>query len=119
MGELDFIFNKSKYGGVWHVVENLVATTFGLEKTTRIGGDGRPYWVVREAAIQFEGDPICHQGGKLIAGGRDWGHWENYGKPDETLIFKAVKQRLYAHGIENMPMPLCTRCARKAGINLG
>jgi hypothetical protein len=113
----DFIFNRSTYGKVWHVVENVKIETFPAEVIEEPGSGvpPLPWQRVKPACMTFKGKAICNQVGTLTAGGLDRGHWTRFNKPGMQLVYKAAK-RLYRHTDTDIPEPLCTACARKAGL---
>lgn len=119
--QVDYIYNDGSYAhrGVWHVTDNLEVTVH----PARVREDKYPHASVtyRNEDPEYEtatGRAICGQKDRISTGGRD-AYYSDYKKPAvdgvKTIRGRAVRA-LYQRG-GNPPMPLCSRCARKAGVD--
>ena len=118
---MDFIANDGSYAhrGVWHITDNLQETFVPASTETRESRwseTGTLTYIKPEHTV-YTGDAICGQKRKMREGGLDWGR---YSKDHSTLTYR-VKRANVIKDITTVPDqfipgPLCSRCARKAGL---
>lgn len=118
----DFIANDGSYAhrGVWHITDNLKVETFPAETTERSWKAGHTVQYVKPEYTMYTGDAICGQKDKMREGGLDWGRHREV-SDTLTVITYRVKRANVIRDITTVPEqfipgPLCSRCARKAGL---
>jgi hypothetical protein len=117
----DFIANDGSYAhrGVWHITENLKVEDKPAETSTREWKPGHTVTYIRPAHTIYTGDAICGQVKGLREGGLDWGR---HSKDNTTITYRAKRANVLRDALnvpdQFIPGPLCSRCAKKAGIEV-
>jgi hypothetical protein len=112
---MDFIYNNGwNHRGVWHITNN-------LEKTETPASTEDKCWnalkitYIKPAFVTYRGDSICGQTDKLKTGGLDWGK-DRVTPNGQVRQYKAVRPEVVIGLDGYIPGPLCSRCAKQAGI---
>lgn len=118
---IDFIHNDGSYAhrGVWHVTENLTVEHHPARETTRELRPGRKVTHRFEETTTYRGDAICGQASRLQQGGHDWARLVKEESTEDHPVYlsRRVRHPSYIRTTaDNAPGPLCSRCARKAGV---
>lgn len=115
---MDFIANDGSYAhrGVWHVTDNLTKKEIPAKSERKFYAPDQTYLFESEATVEYTGDAICGQKDKMKVGGLHWGIWTKL--PDGThRSYSRAKRAEVVIGLDGyIPGPLCSRCAKKAGI---
>jgi hypothetical protein len=128
----NFILNEGStaHRGVWHVTDDLEVNSYpavtDVRTFERYGGAIPSFYPVgtqkvmdaKCAYVEARGLPICHQAGLLRSGRRETSYGHNrLNEHGEYIVKTRALPAYYAISPEHAPMPLCTRCAKKAGID--
>jgi hypothetical protein len=116
---VDFIANDGSYAhrGVWHITDNLTVKEIPAfaERRPSYNPDST-FLYEREASIEYTGDAICGQKDGMIVGGNFWVHWTKLKDGTRHCLVRAKRPDV-VFGLDGyIPGPLCSRCAKKAGI---
>jgi hypothetical protein len=118
----DFIANDGSYAhrGVWHVTDNLEVKHYEASIEDRKWGDNHTTRYIKPAHDVYTGDAICGQKDKMREGGLDWGRYSDGEDGVRVLTYRARRANVVRDALtvpdQFIPGPLCSRCAKKAGI---
>jgi hypothetical protein len=115
---MDFIANDGSYAhrGVWHVTDNLTAKEIPALTERKTYGPDSTYLYEREASVEYTGDAICGQKDGMRVGGHHWGYWKTLKDGTKRCLYRAKRPEVVFGLNGYIPGPLCSRCAKKAGI---
>ena len=116
---MDFIANEGTgaHRGVWHITDNLTSKEIPAYTEDRDFGYGI-YHYIHEFTIEYHGDAICGQIDNMEQGGYHGAIYKrNSPVEGETKSIYRAKRADIVIGLDGyIPGPLCSRCAKKAGI---
>ena len=122
---MDFINNDGSYAhrGVWHITDNLTQEVVPGRETSYVSTWREPnvtFVDIYPEYIKYKGDAICGQRDGITQGKTDWGSGKYSRKPDaggRVVTRHRVIRPDVVFGLDGyIPGPLCSRCAKKAGL---
>lgn len=117
---VDFIYNdgSAAHRGVWHVTDNLVVTQHPAEQRPFFGGAAG--YFDNPAYETATGDAICGQRDRIKTGrmGYFYSDWKKPVVDGKRVVRGRPERAMYLRdSADRPPMPLCSRCAKKAGVD--
>lgn len=119
-GMTDYIYNEGTSGhrGVWHATEDLEERVHPA-KVREMAYSDRTYRIETPEWSEFLGSPMCRQswgGSRFRTGGTTGGNWSNKPNADGVVVVRKRAERPNVVVSGPPPAPLCSRCARKVGL---
>ncbi len=115
---MDFINNDGSYAhrGVWHITDNLTSEHHAASTTEREWRTAEFIQYVKPEYIDYRGDAICGQVKGMRQGGLNWGKAREIDGQHSVITYRAKRPDIVIGLDGYIPGPLCSRCAKKAGI---